>query len=853
MDIRKSIFLFAFLAVLLTLLGEYFYSSTEQKLASNLEHETAKKDIKAAVVSISTRIDAFQNEVKLLAGHNLIQQAFVSTNSDILAAANTTLDYFASTLKSEACYLMNQNGVTIASSNRKSSKSFVHKNYGFRPYFKEAIKGRASVYLALGVTSGKKGIYCSYPVYGENGLEVRGVAVIKSSVQSLLIEEPSLEGSILVFSSPKGFVYFSSRQEWLNKLLWETSPVIIDEIKQNRQFGLGPWKWTGLAQKDTEHAIDADGNKYKIHGGEVDILPGWQLTYFHNLNNISMVFWGPSIKNSGGIALILFALPVGLIVFLYRQANLDLRKRKEAETALVESEERFRCLSDSSFEGIVIHDNGLILQTNEMFETIFGSEPEELINKSVFDLVEFESRGEIEKRIQSESELPYEIMGVKKNGSTFMAEVRGKVIPYGGHSRRVAAIRDITERKQLEKEILQAKNLAEDASKAKSEFLANMSHEIRTPMNAIIGFTELLLDMEMPAEQQEYLSMVRTSGYRLLDIINNILDFSKIEAGEIELVEESFDLEILINEIVAMLTFKANNKGLELISTISPEVPLQLVGDSGKIRQVLVNLIGNAIKFTDKGTVALSVIEKSSSDEVQEGADSVCLQFTIKDSGIGIPIEQQKNIFNAFTQVDGSTTRQFGGTGLGLSISTQFARLMKGDLRVQSEHGKGSTFYFTIYLKRVDEQKNRADLITAKEDEALPVLSSGDSGNRKQQRVLLVDDEVINRTLARAILEENGAYVEEAENGEQALAIVENSDFDVILMDIQMPVMNGLEATVALRKKEKNNGQHIPIIAVTARALQKDRQECLKAGVDEYLSKPFKAEELLETINKLVS
>lgn len=534
---------------------------------------------------------------------------------------------------------------------------------------------------------------------------------------------------------------------------------------------------------------------------------------------------------------------------------------------------------------------------------------------------------------------------------------------------------EISKHKKTSQSLLIAKGEAERANKAKSEFLANMSHEIRTPMNAILGFSELLMNMEMPSEQKDYLKFINSSGNRLLDLINDVLDFSKIEAKKFELEMSNFNLYRLVSECAKTLAIKAHEKDLEVIVKIHPDLPgnLNLFGDPGRLRQILVNLIGNAVKFTKKGEIAIFVQPgEISSDRKIE------LQFLVTDTGIGIPSEKRDTIFKAFSQADGSVTREYGGTGLGLTISAHLVKLMGGDIRVESEPGKGSTFSFNASFGVADSKKCLLDmaphsrlshlsvLIVDDNFSNLQVLSemisdhvaevelakSGDAALLKLQnrqfdlmlidvqmpgmdgfslvkeikknpvhtstpiiiltssgqhgetslskelgidgylmkpvanqellaaiqavintdkkidkeiqlvtrnslaeikyRILLAEDEPINQALAVAILEDNNCQVTIANNGKEALEIQKENEFDLILMDIQMPVLDGIEATKAIREAEKGTGKHIPIIAQTAHAIKGDKERIIEAGVDDYITKPFKANELFETIQKII-
>jgi PAS domain S-box-containing protein len=664
-------------------------------------------------------------------------------------------------------------------------------------------------------------------------------------------------------------------------------------------------------------------------------------------------------------------------------AARDISERKKAQEALRASEQRYRLLFERNMAGVFRTTlDGRYIDCNQSFAQILGySSPAEVLRQGARELhFDVGGRDALLSRLKEHKAVTfYEVCLRRKDGSRVWVLENSNLVESGnGAGPEIeATVIDITERKRAEEEWRQAKEAAEAANRAKSEFLANVSHEIRTPLNGVVGMTELALETSLTAEQQEYLEAVKSSAGSLLSVINDVLDFSKIEARKLELDSVEFRLPETLGEALKPIAIRAQQKGLELCLELSPGVPEVLQGDPGRLRQVILNLLGNATKFTEQGEVVLTV-EKQSED-----LGNLCLHFSVRDTGIGIPPEKHQVIFEPFAQADGSTKRRFNGTGLGLTICARLVEMMGGKIWLESEMGKGSTFHFTACFRPSVPRRNEApppdlhgqqilvvddnptclrilgsqlrqwnaqpvlcgsgrealsSLDTAKEqrrpfgvvllDARLPepdgsavaqrikndpdlakatvrLLSCSSQGadmaqcqeagtpaylkkpvlpqelldvigrasgspresvveatvpgrpsqakaGRKLQ-ILLVEDNDVNRTLMTRLLKKRGHNVVAARSGREAVAAVAHAPrgpFDLILMDVQMPDMDGFETTAAIRAHESLTDGRVPIIAVTAYAMKGDRERCLVAGMDGYLSKPIQLQELSDLLRK---
>jgi PAS domain S-box-containing protein len=518
--------------------------------------------------------------------------------------------------------------------------------------------------------------------------------------------------------------------------------------------------------------------------------------------------------------------------------QLQMLQRARAEHA-------YQQIMDYSLDVICTLDSaGRFLQVSRACEVMWSCPPQELIGQPYLELVHPDDR---EKSIAAAESImsgqpthDFENRYQRRDGS--LVPMLWSANWSQTHQIMFCVGRDVTVRQQMESELRRTKEAAEAANRAKSEFVANMSHEIRTPMNGIIGMTDLVLETELEPEQRAYLGMAKSSAAALLGVINGILDFSEIEAGKLVLETNRFSLRDCLRATLEPLGKRAEQKGIELTTDIPAEVPDHLEGDSLRLRQILINLIDNAIKFTQRGAVTVRVTLESPTEDEQ------CLRFSVSDTGIGIPPAKQALIFEAFAQVDGSTTRTYGGIGLGLTIVSQLAREMGGNIWVESTIGRGSTFHFTA---RLLERRTAAPvLLTAVQTEPVADVVPGQLAPSRL-RILLAEDNVVNRAVAAVILEKCGHSLVHAANGREALEANAHEVFDLIIMDVQMPEMDGFEATRRIREAEKATGNHTPIAALTAHAMVGDRERCLAVGMDHYLSKPLIKAELLALLDQI--
>jgi PAS domain S-box-containing protein len=540
------------------------------------------------------------------------------------------------------------------------------------------------------------------------------------------------------------------------------------------------------------------------------------------------------------------------------QLKAEINERRAAEEALKEREGKINAILRNTVDGIIsISEENIIETFNPAAERIFGYAAGEVIGRNLNILMPEPHHSRHDQYVADYLRTgAKKVIGVcteemarRKDGTLFQAELAVSEVIVGDRRLFTGVVRDITERKKAEQEIILAKELAEEATRSKSEFLASMSHEIRTPMNAIIGMADMLLDSPLSAEQLKYVTVFRNSGENLLYIINEILDFSKIEAGQVRLEAIPFSLKELVRSILDIMAVKASEKDIDLSYALAADTGDWFVGDPNRLRQILLNLIGNALKFTDAGSVRIAVERTGpASGDGAPPPDSVSLLFSVRDTGIGIPQEMFGKIFEKFTQADSSMSRKFGGSGLGLAICRQLVVLMGGKIWVESAEGAGSTFYFTVRLKKGGPQEETRRAETAPRGPAEPEATPAE----RPLKILLVEDNPDNRLLIQSYLKKLAHGLDTAVNGQEALDRVRGgAGYDVILMDVQMPVMDGYTATRLIREWERGEGlRPAVIVALTAHAMQEDRQKSLDAGCDDHLTKPIKKQEMLSALQE---
>ncbi len=519
------------------------------------------------------------------------------------------------------------------------------------------------------------------------------------------------------------------------------------------------------------------------------------------------------------------------------------------QQALVESKELFKIVFEHSPAAITVTDKDeRIAAWNPMAEKLLGMGKAELFNRPVQDLYPLEEWQRMRSYNIRKTGMLADIVTkvIRKDGTLLDVNASITVLKdsHGHNIGSIGILHDMSRQKKVEDQLLQAKLAAEEANSAKSVFLAKMSHEVRTPMNAIIGMMDLTLDTTLTDEQRDNLKVAKDAADNLLHLINDILDLSRAEAGKVVIEDREINATDIVNNVCKALAVLARNKGIDVLWDLDPQIPRLLIGDPVRLRQVLMNIVNNAVKFTNKGRVEVKAKMDSLTDK-----DCV-IKFEVIDQGIGIPKKNLAAIFDVFTEAHNTTARRYGGTGLGLAICKKIVEMMRGTLWVDSVEGQGSTFHFTIIFGVRPELmlKSAADHLRGDLNTAEPIPDEV-----KGLRILLAEDNMVNQRIAMKTLEKFGWSVQSVANGQEVLDILNKQSFDVILMDDQMPVLTGVEATQVIRREEKQTGMHVPIIAMTANAMAGDKEKYLASGMDGYISKPIDRTILYNEIVNLVT
>jgi len=811
---------------------EYFISTTKVSLKSSINEtyleEFAIGKIPSIIESLSISLDFVHDILNGLSQPNNIQ-------------AVEKLSLIKKHFDLEAVFVMNDKGTVVLCTpyGLHNEKTLYGENFSSKQYFKEALKGHIAIYPEIRATFFERNLYFASPVISKSGVrEVIGVIVIKIDPKffDAYFEKKFLSPTFLL--SPSGVVFASNRSDWIFK----TVKTMSQEDKN------GSHKKSQLTEIINITNIPFYEDSFEYYGTRYDVIRVSFPSFRDSIGNWEIV----SVERYPvetrflldlAVVVLIFICCLGLFFFILQRDTLKEKRLAEERIlmAMKRTEQLYRVIPSAIF---CVDENKNITTWNNMAAEITGYSAEEVIGNSCALLALDTCK---EGCLLYKEEMPKPITGriceiASKDGRILMISKSVDILydADGGIIGGIECFEDITEKHQAELELIETKDKALVATKAKSAFLANMSHEIRTPMNAILGFAQILeRDPNLTPGQAKFVQIINRSGNHLLKLINDVLDMSKIETGSSVLNKTTFSFYNMIRDIEIIFKSHAEGKGLSLFMSYEDDVPEFITADEGKLRQIFINILGNAIKFTESGNVAFRIGVANLSTQPVSYDDLINIIVEIEDSGLGIPEEDIMNIFEPFSQ--SAAGFKIGGTGLGLPLAKNFIELMGGDISVKSEVNVGTCFKLIIPVEIGEdntkvEQTEKPNKVVGIKDITSPI------------RILVVDDIELNRVLLLAILEPIGFEVREAENGQQAIEIFREWSPHVVLMDMRMPVMDGYEAIRLIKSDEV--GKKTTVISVTASAFEDNKDEVLATGTNDYLRKPFREYELLSMLSK---
>ncbi|NQT70104.1 MAG: PAS domain S-box protein [Desulfobacteraceae bacterium] len=836
MKIRTILIILASLSFISMSSGGYLYYSSLKESGLKEAHREAGSRTKIIADHIASNLSEYQKSVKALAGLRELKQLLASNDANNLEKANKILDHFKNVLDVSICYIMDHTGNTIASSNRNSPDSFVGKNYSFRPYFLQAIQGNPAIYMALGVTSGKRGVYFSHPIYGELDKTPLGVVVIKSSTGEIEKEIDQDYEGIMLFTDPHGVIFATNNKNWLYHVIWKVSSEEIAAIAKTRQFGTGPWNWTGLERIDGNSVIDRSGIKYKIHQAKIQNYQDWSVIYLHDTRSVLKRISEPLFKTSGLIILVLCLL-IGLAVFfLYREASHDIVQRKRAEEALRESEERFRNVHDTAPLAFVVWDIATrVTEWNKKAEEVFGWTREEVVGNNFFDfLIPEKNRPHVEDIVNILLKGGLQSRSINDNltkeGKIVICEWNNSLI-HDKDGNIIGAISlglDITDRKQMEKEKENFQTQLQRAQKMEAigALAGGVAHDLNNILSGIVSYPDLLLaDLPEGSPLRKPILTMQQSGQKAAVIVQDLLTLARRGVAVTEVINlNDITLEYLKSPEHKKLKF--HHPAMRVETDFETNL-LNILGSPVHLSKTVMNLISNSAEaMPDGGKILISTKNRyvdrpiKGYDGVEEGDYAI---LKISDTGIGINSEDIERIFEPFY-----TKKVMGrsGTGLGMAVVWGTVKDHNGYINVESVTGKTT---FTLYFPVTREEIDDASLI--------PIESL--MGNKES--ILLVDDVKEQREIASSLLTKLGYTVTTVSSGEEAVEYMKVNSADLLVLDMIMhPGIDGLDTYEEVLKLHP--GQKAIIASGFSETHRVKKAHRLGAG--QYIKKPYTMEKI---------